>query len=258
MSDKRFGKFGMLELPLGVQSVIDHPVQAYVKNPLGLRGGLNMACFNFTGSNYASIAALSTNLIGGGGSFTVSALILGTNYGLEGKNPFCLYGDSDNYASVMYPKNAAQAIRRDFRVSGVSSGIDSIDAPTVWATLNMVWVSATKRFSLYLNGVQITNASPTASPYYATASTVFNMGSFSETTKIFTGKLADIRIYSAVVTPNHSIPATSESDVVAWYPYPNTAGNARDASGNGNHMTTTGGTLYSATGGPGLPWVTLP
>jgi len=74
MSDKRFGKFGMLELPLGVQSVIDHPVQPFIKNQFGIRGNLNMGCFSFTGSNYASISALSTNILGGQGDFTVSAM----------------------------------------------------------------------------------------------------------------------------------------------------------------------------------------
>ncbi|HSW63893.1 MAG TPA: LamG-like jellyroll fold domain-containing protein [Dissulfurispiraceae bacterium] len=219
-----------------------------------------MACFNFTGSNYASISALSTNLLGGGGSFTVSCRVYPLSYDGTYRSPFGLYASGTNNVGLSIPRDAsAQVVRLIGSVNGASATENTTIAATAstWAIYTLVWDQSALQLKIYKNGV-LGHTKQLLGGFESVASTPLYVGALAGGTYRYNSKTADIRLYSAVVTPNHAVLATSESNLVAWYPYPNAAGNARDASGNGNHMTTTGGSLYSASGGPGLPWVTLP
>lgn len=239
----------------GQPSSMVEPLPSGLINPMGLGGTpLNHACFNFTGSNYASIAALSTNLLGGGGNFTFSARHKPIAYNSVDQLSIVLYGGSNNICWIFSPRGNSQQFTIVFKTGGnLSSAIISAPSvPTDWCLVTVKYIASENVGYVYLNGSLIRTQPTTGS--FASGTTTLNIGRFVTDIYNYSGKLADIRIYSTAVTPNHAIPATSESNLVAWYPYPNTSGVARDCSGNGNHMTTYGGTLYSLSGGPGLPW----
>lgn len=252
MSDNRFGKFGMLELPLGVQKVIGHPVQAYVKNPLGVRGGLNMACFNFTGSNYASIAALSTNLLGGGGSFTVAFRVKGAAWSAVA-TAYGLYADDSNRNYMYWPLNSSYLayIVNTANTTIKESGCGNSNQAWTYVYVQTDIVAGTVK--VYVNGSLVRTL--TSIGTFVAAATPFILGNQKiGGSQQMRGQMADVRLYSAVVTPNHSIPMTQEANGVAWYITPKADGSIVDSLGHGNTLTTSGDSLYGASGGPGLPW----
>lgn len=219
-------------------------------SPLGIRGGLNMACFSFTGSNYAIISGLSTNLLAGG-SFTISFRIQCAAYTTTNQRPIYLHNSAGNYVWVRAPRANAQTFACEGMANAGSKTIPltSANAPLTWTTVHVTYDHTTKILTFTETVFGSASATAFAATFNAAAAT-FYLGN----TEYFRGKLADIRLYSAVVTPNHSIPMTSEANGVAWYITPKADGSIVDSLGNGNALTTTGGTLYGASGGPGLPW----
>ena len=224
----------------------------FFPGPFGLGGGLNYSCFNFTGSNYASIAALSTNLIGGGGSWTISLLAKAKAFDGSKRAFFDMYGDTNNRAYVGVSATSQLILRYLSLQSdgGMSTGRGVSATVGAYKQYGMSFDYPSKLMKLWF-GNSVIQTRVFASAGLASA-TQFILGGGGAIR--FNSTIADVRLYNAAVTPNHSIPMTQEANGVAWYITPKADGSIVDSLGNGNTLTTTGGTLYGASGGPGLPW----
>ena len=174
---------------------------------------------------------------------------------------FSVYGDATNQFGLNTPLFGSQRIGRFFLVAndGGNSTTTSDATAGTWLRYTYVWVAATKRMTLFLGATSISTR-VYASLFDAVAATQFFLGAQNDGASRMTGAGADFRIYNVAKTVDAAWLAgllTSAHDttgLVAWYPYPSQDGSVRDYSGNNNHMITTGGSLYSASGGPGLPW----
>lgn len=257
MSDKRFGKFGMLELPLGVQSVIDHPVQAYVKNPLGLRGAMNYACFNFTGANYADVANLS-GLDPSAGYTVFCWLKPGETTGTATRAAWMMRTDANNSAHMAYPASTFSTSSYSYTINGSSDHkSSSVNVPAVWTPVALSHVGATITFRVGAAKSATTGGDVSGR---VGDTTPLRLGGYLFSNN-YLGLAANYIFFSGVAITDQQFADLAAwknpigmTGLVAWYICPKVDGSIVDSSGNGNTPTPTGDSLYSATGGPGLPW----
>lgn len=228
-------------------------LQKPLVSPLGLRGGLNHACFNFTGSNYANISELSTNLLGGGGSFTVAFLVKGALWSAIAC-AYSLYADDNNRQYLYWPLNSSYLAYMVNTADGTSKEASCGNSNQAWTNVYIQTDVSVGTVKVYING-SLGKTLTSIGTFGAVAATPFILGNQKDgVVQNMRGQMADIRVYSAVVTPNHNIPMTQEANGVAWHITPKADGSIVDSLGNGNTLTTTGDSLYGASGGPGLPW----
>jgi hypothetical protein len=241
----------------GQPSSMVEPLPSGLINPMGLGGTpLNHACFSFTGSNYASIAALSGMDPSNGYSVFFWAKA-GELTGTGTRAAWMMRTDDNNTAFMPVPASGFANAFYDYVVDGTYEH-QSLSA------VSAAWVP----FAISHVGNQIVTR---MGPVKQTLTGLDVSARVGDTTELrlggylfgnnYIGLAANYIVWSGVIISDDMyadmIAAKSPvgtTGLVAWYPCPNTVEDARDMSGNGNHMTTTGGSLYAATGGPGLPW----
>ena len=221
--------------------------------PSGVRG--NMMSFNSASSQHINVPDNVALEVTSGSSFTFEAWINGM-YGAAAAKTILSKGDGsgDEYIFSIYTNKIAlevQAPAGEWQYSNT-------DVPTGWNHVAVVFtrIGMVNTATFYLNGKQdgIKTYVGTAQPYSGTASPFYiSRQSFSCNCNFFDGNIDEVKIWNTARTQAqirdniHLTLAGSESGLLAYYQFNETAGNAIDAVAGNNGALTNSPTRTTST-----------
>lgn len=154
-------------------------------------------------------------------------------------------GNSGNEYDIFITTNYLLGARfKNTTTSNFMQTSSAVITPDTWEMVAATYNSATGTATLYVNGQEVLSGSPITGSL-GPASTPLRIGCCvnNGTNQFFNGSIADVQVYGSALTAAQiqqiyasGMGGSPLSSVVGWWPL---AGNANDASGNGNDGVTT-------------------